>query len=486
MPKICIKCHAENLEEAVFCLSCGTRFEDVPSELDKSGAPLQTPVPQDGGIPSISIPLPGGKDNSLAQAAETLPEPPAGEQDNPSDASQAEDEESGNKKITDPLFIDTPNLTASEKMSALVPGLIIAGRYKIISWMDEDGLIEMIAEDMLACWNCGADISPEMKWCDVCGSEISKFSHIHLVPDNGVASDVGIEWNGARYRVEKEPVAPLPAAPQPVVFQFGFASHEGMVREVDEDSVLVLSTTSLCEGLPAPAVSFFAVCDGIGGAAAGEIASKIAVQALAERLMETLFLPILKGEALLSETVVELLKQAVEYANQNILAYRQQNDLDMGCTLTCALLIGQQVWVANLGDSRTYLMRDDELQQISKDHSLVAGLLAAGMIEADDVFTHPQRNIILRSLGDKANVVVDVFAEVVLPGDRLLLCCDGLWEMVRPPEIIHTLTTLIDPQAASDELVRLANLAGGEDNISVIVINVNSAFRNSEKPKSDA
>ena len=196
-------------------------------------------------------------------------------------------------------------------------------------------------------------------------------------------------------------------------------------------------------------------------------------------------MPILKGEALLPETVVELLKQAVEFANQNILAYRQQNDLDMGCTLTCALLIGQQVWVANLGDSRTYLMRGDELQQISKDHSLVAGLLAAGMIEADDVFTHPQRNIILRSLGDKANVVVDVFAEVVLPGDRLLLCCDGLWEMVRPPEIIHTLTATIDPQVASDELVRLANQAGGEDNISVIVINVNSAFRNSEKLNSD-
>lgn len=144
----------------------------------------------------------------------------------------------------------------------------------------------------------------------------------------------------------------------------------------------------------------------------------------------------------------------------------------MGCTLTCALVIGQQVWVANVGDSRTYLIHNGTLTQISKDHSVVAGLAAAGIITPDEVFTHPQRNIILRSLGDKAELTVDVFTATIEAGDRLLLCCDGLWEMVRPLEILATLDKYPEPQQASDELVRLANLAGGEDNISVIVVQV--------------
>jgi protein phosphatase len=142
----------------------------------------------------------------------------------------------------------------------------------------------------------------------------------------------------------------------------------------------------------------------------------------------------------------------------------------MGTTLTMALTAGDRAIVGNIGDSRTYLYRDGALQRISKDHSLVQRLVDLGQIGPDDVYTHPQRNAVLRSLGDRAELQVDVFSVRVKPGDALLLCSDGQWEMTRDPEMAAIIAANSDPQAACDALIAAANKAGGDDNITSILV----------------
>jgi protein phosphatase len=142
----------------------------------------------------------------------------------------------------------------------------------------------------------------------------------------------------------------------------------------------------------------------------------------------------------------------------------------MGTTLTAALVRDEMALIANVGDSRTYLWRDGELVQITSDHSLVAQLVEAGALAPDEIYTHPEKSAIYRSLGHAPEVEVDLFEQPLESGDRLVLCCDGVWEMLRSDGIEEVLLMEPDPQCACEEMVRRANLAGGEDNISVVVV----------------
>ncbi len=159
-------------------------------------------------------------------------------------------------------------------------------------------------------------------------------------------------------------------------------------------------------------------------------------------------------------------KAIVEYGN----AHKDAHGL--GSTVTAALVIDDQVFIANVGDSRTYLLRDGTLQRMTQDHSLVERLVQAGQIEPTDVYDHPHRNLIYRSLGaNRADVDhVDVFLERLRPGDVLLLCSDGLWEMVRDPELAQILGEAADPSATCERLIELGNENGGEDNITAVVV----------------
>ena len=178
-------------------------------------------------------------------------------------------------------------------------------------------------------------------------------------------------------------------------------------------------------------------------------------------------------ESVAMEHYGDRLRAAVESSSEVIVRYGKEHSdaRGLGSTVTAALVVEGQAYIANVGDSRTYLMRDGVLQRITRDHSLVARLVEAGQIDADDVYDHPNRNLIYRSLGaGKAEVEVDIFTETLQAGDALLLCSDGLWEMVRDPDISTILTETTDPAEACELLIQRANDNGGEDNITAVLV----------------
>jgi protein phosphatase len=147
----------------------------------------------------------------------------------------------------------------------------------------------------------------------------------------------------------------------------------------------------------------------------------------------------------------------------------------LGSTVTAVLIQNNNAYIANVGDSRTYLLRGKKLAPVTRDHSLVARLVESNQIEADEIYTHPQRNLIYRSLGaGHKTVEVDIFHETLKPNDVLLLCSDGLWEMVHTPDLLRLLSEESSPQKICDQLIDLANANGGEDNITAVVVHVHA------------
>jgi len=235
----------------------------------------------------------------------------------------------------------------------------------------------------------------------------------------------------------------------------------------NEDSLLAVEGITSSVTAPYPS-GLFIIADGMGGHGNGQEASQLAIRAMRESILMTLQLGI-EDEAL-----PELLSEAVQSANRSIYKRNQQRHADMGTTTTAALLWGTTAYIANVGDSRTYIYREvDGLTQVTQDHSTVARLVKRGAISAGDVYTHPKRNEIYRSLGNHPTVEVDTFTVAVQPGDILLLCSDGLWEMVRDAEIEEILRSSASfCSQLCAMLVQAALNRGGKDNISVIAVGV--------------
>jgi protein phosphatase len=270
------------------------------------------------------------------------------------------------------------------------------------------------------------------------------------------------------------------------------ALHDpGKQRAVDEDRAWAqIFMTS--EG---DAMGLFVVCDGIGGHLGGDCASQWALETI-KRELRNLFCPLdprgtkelsrseldaaLRGSSSTRLSNVRKLerqvRRAVERANLVVYEYAQQRPQkagDAGTTLTLALVSGERAVIANVGDSRTYLLRDHRLRQITQDHSLVANLVTSGQIKPEEVYTHPQRNLIYRSLGYKPELHVDTFMQMLQPGDYLLLCSDGLWEMVRDEQkMAQIILEAPSTEQACRSLVEAANNSGGEDNIGVVVVKI--------------
>ena len=235
----------------------------------------------------------------------------------------------------------------------------------------------------------------------------------------------------------------------------------------NEDSVLVLRGDCTLQGRLVP-LALFAVADGMGGHASGQVASHLATHSL----MQSVLPAIQHAEELSEERIIETLVDCTTWANQAVSTYRAENHVDLGTTLTAALVVDATAYIVNVGDSRTYLYRPGSgLLQVTRDHSLVARLVAVGAISAEEAYTHPDRNKVYRCLGEKDSIQVDWFTEPVQSGDCLLLCSDGLWEMVRDHEIEKILQRCLpDVSSASDALVKAALHRGGVDNISAIVV----------------
>ncbi len=209
----------------------------------------------------------------------------------------------------------------------------------------------------------------------------------------------------------------------------------------------------------------FAVADGMGGAQAGEVASQLAAESLREHE---------SGDLPAAEQVVDLIRAA----NRRVHSYSSQNlsARGMGTTMTVALVDNGAIVIGHVGDSRAYLLRDGSLEQLTQDHSLVAELVRSGRLSPEEAETHPQRSVITRALGTDAEVDVDVFSIRARDGDLVLLCSDGLTSMLGNDEIERT---LIEKRAvldgAAEELVRAANEAGGEDNITVVLFELSAS-----------
>ncbi len=246
-------------------------------------------------------------------------------------------------------------------------------------------------------------------------------------------------------------------------------SHVGQVRELNEDSLLTLHLDMDMAGQPYN-VGIYAVADGMGGHAAGEIASSMALQRMARMAAPALVdLASNSGQGITTDALHTVAAQAAQAANEAVVAESQQRGNDMGTTLTFAVVVGDRCVIGNVGDSRTYLLRDGQLQRISKDHSLVQRLVDMGQITPDEAYSHPHRNAILRSLGERSNVDVDLFDLRLAPGDAVLCCSDGLWEMIRDDRLAALLAA-DDPQAAVNAAIDEANRNGGEDNITAVLV----------------
>lgn len=252
----------------------------------------------------------------------------------------------------------------------------------------------------------------------------------------------------------------------------GKASHKGMVRALNEDSVLSLEL-SIANGSEGISFGLYAVADGVGGHEGGEIASNLALRVLSKNIVKSLFLPILHEAMEFSQDfVLQALTEGVKVANTDVYNQALDKGNDMGTTLTAALVIDETAYIANVGDSRVYLLSSEQIRQVTTDHSLVQSLFEQGDINAEERYTHPRRNVITRCLGTEQDIEVDHFAEPLPVGSSLILCSDGLWEMVRDDDIKEIVIKADNPKNACKQLVEVANQNGGLDNISVIVIKV--------------
>lgn len=224
-------------------------------------------------------------------------------------------------------------------------------------------------------------------------------------------------------------------------------SHVGRIRSDNEDAFLL-------------APPLFAVADGLGGHQAGEIASSIAIETLLEAAPRA--------------ADVKALGRAARQANAAVIeaAATGRGRTGMGTTLTAVMIEGSRLAVAHVGDSRAYLLHLGTLEQITSDHSLVADLVRQGRITAEESRTHPNRSVITRALGSDPDMMADAFEVQAAPGDRLLLATDGLTSMLPDDEIGRVLATSPTPDAAVDELIDRALNAGGQDNITVVVVDI--------------
>ncbi len=251
----------------------------------------------------------------------------------------------------------------------------------------------------------------------------------------------------------------VPAVPMHRELKAAARTHEGRIRELNEDSWRFEPVGDEIE--------LFAVADGMGGHDRGEVASSLAI----ETLFKEAFKRIKRTRKRDVPALKRLLRNSFQRANRAVLDCGRDNESNMGTTLTTTMVYqGCEAFFANVGDSRVYLMREGKLEQVTRDHSLVAYLVQMGELTREQARTHPSGNILVRSVGSTDDVEIDVFHIPLMSGDALLLCSDGLWSELPDEEIQQILVSTPDPDVICETLVDRANEAGGKDNITCLVV----------------
>lgn len=243
---------------------------------------------------------------------------------------------------------------------------------------------------------------------------------------------------------------------------YGYQTDVGLVREHNEDSVLTYYATSdSADELPDFGV--FIVADGMGGYEKGEIASAMTTRIVADTVMSKTFTAILDGKDMSDiPPIAETLEEALEKANAEVFKSLEKG----GTTCTAAVFLRNRAYIAHVGDSRAYLVKKGELEQITTDHSMKQRLVELGQMRADEKTN--AENKLYKALGFREELEVDTMSRSLKPKTGILLCSDGLWNHVSDEDILKTIETSPEPQSACDRLVALANTNGGSDNITVI------------------
>jgi len=242
--------------------------------------------------------------------------------------------------------------------------------------------------------------------------------------------------------------------------EIGVKTSKGKIREINQDSYYISDD----ENCP-----LFIIADGMGGHKAGEIASRMAVE-----IISSSFLDQIKGSSseMDDDSIINAIRNSIYKANDEI--YRKSSEVEeysgMGTTVTMAYENNGKFFIGHVGDSRAYLLRDNQLWQMTKDHSLVEELIKNGSITREEARFHPQKNIITRALGIDKEVEIDLIVKEKLKDDILILCTDGLTNMLNDDEIKELLISSDNMQKACDFMVQLSNEKGGLDNISVVAV----------------
>ncbi len=239
----------------------------------------------------------------------------------------------------------------------------------------------------------------------------------------------------------------------------GAMSHVGKVRDINEDSYCFLEKD----------YDLFIVADGLGGHSAGEVASLLAVDNIRDHIIKYISVNMEK------QLIKGIIYEAFNKANENIYSYAKENFFcdGMGTTATLALRIGSTLYMGHVGDSRAYIIKDNNIKQITLDHSLVAELVRSGNITEAEAIKYPWKNIVTRALGIDESIKVDIFTVSFSSQDILILCTDGLSNFVDKYEIERVALEIDDSNEVCERLVSMANKRGGYDNITVLVAKYN-------------
>ncbi|KAF0112491.1 MAG: putative protein phosphatase [Chloroflexi bacterium] len=254
---------------------------------------------------------------------------------------------------------------------------------------------------------------------------------------------------------------------KPAQFLIGSGQSVGIQRDHNEDTLFSLSSV-IADGSNDLTFGICIIADGMGGHKNGEIASGVATRVVAKNLVSRVYSRLLNIHSdPMDESIQEAVENAINETQKAVVRYAPGG----GTTFTCALIIGEQVTIGHVGDSRAYFIYPDgRIQRITKDHSLVQRMIDLEEITEEQAIDHPQRNVLLKAIGQVETIHPDIQTYQVPKGGHMMLCSDGLWGVLPDTEIYRIVTSSNDPVLACNKLVDAANAEGGPDNISVILV----------------